>query len=217
VTRSRSAAVCAALAFLLACGEDRATPIRDEIAKLKKERVPAEQLETAAREAAESEASRDAAVAKADKDEAELAAERAELERLRAALQHEADRNAELRARLDAKNGPLAEAAAQTDGLEKKVAERRKRLGVLRDQAKALARALQPQDPAWAEARRLAALRDFAGDAESQLPSQPEVKALSRALAQSPPEREALVAALQHLAEVLDRAASEGAAPVAAK
>jgi chromosome segregation ATPase len=217
MTRSRSAAACAVLALLLACGEDRETPIREEIAKLKKERVPAEQLETATREATESEATRDAAVAKADKDEALLATERAELERLRGALQHEAERNAELRAQLEAKNAPLAEATAQTDGLEKRVAERRKRLGVLRDQARALAKALQPQDPAWAETRRLAALRDFAADAESQLPSSPEAKALSHALAQSPPERETLVTALQHLAETFDRAASDGAAPVTAK
>jgi DNA repair exonuclease SbcCD ATPase subunit len=217
MTRARSGAALLALALLLGCGEDRATPIRDEIAKLKKERVPADQLDTATVDAAGAEAARDAAVAKADRDEAELAAARAELERLRASLQHEVDRNAELRAQLDAKNGPLAEATAQTDALEKKVAERRKRLGVLRDQAKALARALQPQDPAWAEARRLGALRDFAGDAGSQLPAQPEVQALGRALAQSPPEREMLVTALQKLAEALDRAAEDSGAQAGAK
>jgi chromosome segregation ATPase len=217
MTRARRGAVLAVLALVLGCGEDRATPIRNEIAKLKKERVPAEQLETATREAAESESARDAAVAKADRDQAELATAHGELEQLRASLQHEADRNAELRAQLDAKNAPLAEASAQSDALEKKVAERRKRLGVLRDQAKALARALQPQDPAWAEARRLAALRDFGSDVESQLPSQPEVQALTRALAQSPPERETLVTALQNLAEALDRVAEQSATTAGAK
>jgi len=217
VTRARRVTALAALALLLGCGEDRATPIRAEIAKLKKERVPVEQLETATREAAESESARDGAVAKASRDEAELAAAHAELDRQRAALQHEADRNAELRAQLEAKSAPLAAAAAQADALEKKVAERRERLGVLRDQAKALAKALQPQDPAWAETRRLAALRDFAGDVAAQLPSEPAVQALSNALAQSPPERETLVSALQRLAEVLDRAADEGAAPGGAK
>jgi len=205
------------LALLLGCGEDRATPIRAEIAKLKKERVPSEQLATATKEAADSEGARDAAVAKAAKDDAELAAAHAELDRLQAALQREADRNAELRGELDAKNAPLAAAASQTDALEKKVAERRKRLGVLRDQAKALAKALQAQDPAWAETRRMAALRDYAEDVEMQLPSEPAVQALSSALGQSPPQREALVAALQQLTQVLGRAADEGAAPVAAK
>jgi len=217
VTGARRAVAYAALALLLGCGEDRATPIRAEIAKLKKERVPSEQLATATKEAADSEGARDAAVAKAAKDDAELAAAHAELDRLQAALQREADRNAELRGELDAKNAPLAAAASQTDALEKKVAERRKRLGVLRDQAKALAKALQAQDPAWAETRRMAALRDYAEDVEMQLPSEPAVQALSSALGQSPPQREALVAALQQLTQVLGRAADEGAAPVAAK
>ena len=211
------AVTLAALALLLGCGEDRATPVREEIAKLKKVRVPAEQLETATRDAADSESARDAAVAKADRDEADLAAAHAEADRLRAALQHEADRNGDLRAEIDGKTAPLAAAAAQTDALEKKVAERRKRLGVLRDQAKALAKALQPQDPAWAEARRLASLRGFADDVAMQLPAEPAVHALSDALAPTPPQREALVGALQRLAEVLDHAAEEGAAPVAAK
>ena len=217
MTGARRAVAYAALALLLGCGEDRATPIRAEIAKLKKERVPSEQLDTATTEAADSEGARDAAVAKAAKDDAELAAAHAELDRLQAALQREADRNAELRGELDAKNAPLAAAASQTDALEKKVAERRKRLGVLRDQAKALAKALQAQDPAWAETRRMAALRDYAEDVEMQLPSEPAVQALSSALGQSPPQREALVAALQQLTQVLGRAADEGAAPVAAK
>lgn len=217
MTGARRAVAYAALALLLGCGEDRATPIRAEIAKLKKERVPSEQLATATKEAADSEGARDAAVAKAAKDDAELAAAHAELDRLQAALQREADRNAELRGELDAKNAPLAAAASQTDALEKKVAERRKRLGVLRDQAKALAKALQAQDPAWAETRRMAALRDYAEDVEMQLPSEPAVQALSSALGQSPPQREALVAALQQLTQVLGRAADEGAAPVAAK
>jgi len=217
VTGARRAVAYAALALLLGCGEDRATPIRAEIAKLKKERVPSEQLATATKEAADSEGARDAAVAKAAKDDAELAAAHGELDRLQAALQREADRNAELRGELDAKNAPLAAAASQTDALEKKVAERRKRLGVLRDQAKALAKALQAQDPAWAETRRMAALRDYAEDVEMQLPSEPAVQALSSALGQSPPQREALVAALQQLTQVLGRAADEGAAPVAAK
>ena len=175
MTGARRAVAYAALALLLGCGEDRATPIRAEIAKLKKERVPSEQLATATKEAADSEGARDAAVAKAAKDDAELAAAHAELDRLQAALQREADRNAELRGELDAKNAPLAAAASQTDALEKKVAERRKRLGVLRDQAKALAKALQAQDPAWAETRRMAALRDYAEDVEMQLPSEPAV------------------------------------------
>ena len=217
MTGARRAVAYAALALLLGCGEDRATPIRAEIAKLKKERVPSEQLATATKEAADSEGARDAAVAKAAKDDAELAAAHAELDRLQAALQREADRNAELRGELDAKNAPLAAAASQTDAREKKVAERRKRLGVLRDQAKALAKALQAQDPAWAETRRMAALRDYAEDVEMQLPSEPAVQALSSALGQSPPQREALVAALQQLTQVLGRAADEGAAPVAAK
>ncbi|HXZ84608.1 MAG TPA: hypothetical protein VEI82_03870 [Myxococcota bacterium] len=217
MTRAQRAVALAALALALGCGEDRATPIRAEIAKLKKERVPAEQLEMATREAGESEATRDAAVEKAKRDEAELAGAHAEVDRLRAALQHEADRNAELRAQLEAKNAPLAAAAAQTDALEKKVAERRKRLGALRDQAKALARALQPQDPAWAETRRLAALRSFSDDVAAQLPTEPAVRALASALAQSPPQRDTLIGALQHLAEVLDHAAEEGLAPVAAK
>ena len=217
MTGARRAVAYAALALLLGCGEDRATPIRAEIANLKKERVPSEQLATATKEAADSEGARDAAVAKAAKDDAELAAAHAELDRLQAALQREADRNAELRGELDAKNAPLAAAASQTDALEKKVAERRKRLGVLRDQAKALAKALQAQDPAWAETRRMAALRDYAEDVEMQLPSEPAVQALSSALGQSPPQREALVAALQQLTQVLGRAADEGAAPVAAK
>ena len=189
MTGARRAVAYAALALLLGCGEDRATPIRAEIAKLKKERVPSEQLATATKEAADSEGARDAAVAKAAKDDAELAAAHAELDRLQAALQREADRNAELRGELDAKNAPLAAAASQTDALEKKVAERRKRLGVLRDQAKALAKALQAQDPAWAETRRMAALRDYAEDVEMQLPSEPAVQALSSALGQSPPPR----------------------------
>ena len=217
MTRARRAVTVAALALLLGCGEDRATPIREEIAKLKKQRVPAEQLETATREANESERARDAVVAKADRDEADLAAAHAEADSLRAALQHEADRNADLRAQIDAKTAPLAAAATQTDALEKKVAERRKRLGALRDQARALARALQPQDPAWAEARRLAALRGFADDVAMQLPAEPAVQALSDTLAQSPPRRELLVGALQHLAEVLDHAAEQGVAPVAGK
>jgi predicted nucleic acid-binding Zn-ribbon protein len=217
LTRARRAIAYAALALLVACGEDRATPIRAELAKLKKERVPTEQLDTAKREASESEATRDAAVEQVGRDEAQLAADRAELERLRAALQKESDRNADLRAQLQGRTEPLNAATAQSSALETKVAERRKRLGVLRDQAKALAKAMQPQDPAWAEARRLAALRDFDADVAAQLPAEPAVHALSSALDASPPDRLAIVRALQSLAETLDTAAQQGAAPTAAK
>ncbi|HTO52199.1 MAG TPA: hypothetical protein VMR50_02350 [Myxococcota bacterium] len=217
MTRARALTACAALALLFACGEDKVTPLKAELEKLKKERVPQEQLETAKREAAESEAMRDAAVAKATTDEASVESAKAELERLRNEMQRETDRNLELRKQIDENVDKTNASASGVEALDKQVAERRKRLGVLRDQAKALARALQPQDPAWAETRRLAALRDFAGDAESQLPSQPEVQALVRALAQSPPERETLVTVLQKLAEALDRVAEAGATEVGAK
>ncbi|HTO69262.1 MAG TPA: hypothetical protein VMR31_05320 [Myxococcota bacterium] len=211
MTLGRRALAFAALALLFACGEDRATPIRDEIAKLKKERVPAEQLEAATKDAADSEAARDAALAKADKDEADLAAAHGQVDALQAAMQRETDRNADLRAQLDAKVEPLNRANADTAALEAKVAERRKRLGTLRDQAKALAKAMHPQDPAWAEARRIAAVRDFGADVAAQLPGEPAVQGLSRALEASPPERSAVVAALGQLADALDRAAQSGA------
>jgi len=217
VTRARRAIAYAALALVFACGEDRATPIRDEIAKLKKERVPAEQLDSAKREASEAATARDAAVEQANRDEAQLAADRAELDRLRAALQRESDRNADLRAQLQGRTEPLNAATTQTSALEAKAAERRKRLGVLRDQAKALAKALQPQDPAWAEARRFAALRDFDAEVAAQLPGEPAVQRLSSALEASPPDRAALVAALQKLAEALDGATQEAMAPAASK
>lgn len=205
----------AALALLFACREDRVTPLREEIAKLKKERVPTEQLETAKREAAESEATRDAAVARASQDEATLAAAHAELDRMRAALQSESDRNAKLRAGLDARREPLATAASSVDALELRAAERRRQLGVLRDQAKSLARAMRPDDPAWAEKRRLGALAEFERNVAAQLPSSPEVHALASALAVAPPDPAAVTKSLNALAEALDRSASEGETPVA--
>ncbi|MFI5317400.1 MAG: hypothetical protein ACHQ6T_17000 [Myxococcota bacterium] len=215
MTRARRAASLSALALALACGEDRVTPLREELAKLKKERVPQEQLATAVREAGEAESARDAAVARANADEAALAAARAELDRARAALQRETDRNAQLRSDLDARREPLAAVASGVDALEARANERRRRLGVLRDQAKALARALRPEDPAWAEKRRLAALSDFERDVAAQLPEEPAVHALSSQLAAQPPDVAALAASLQSLAEVLDRSASQGAAPAA--
>jgi chromosome segregation ATPase len=217
MTRAARALSLCGLALLVGCGEDRVTPLREEIAKLKKERVPLEQRETAKREADEAEASRGAALARAAEDEAALAAARGELDRSRAALQRETDRNAALRADLDARREPLAAVASGVEGLETRAAERRRRLGVLRDQANALARALRPDDPAWAEKRRLAALTDFERELAAQLPDEPAVRALSVRLAATPPDVVALAASLQALADLLDRDAAGAPAAAAGK
>ena len=215
MSSARRVIALGALALLFACREDRVTPLRDEIAKLKKERVPTEQRETAKREAAEAESARDAAVARASQDEAALSAAHAELDRMRAALQRESDRNAKLRADLDARREPLTSVASSVDALELRAAERRRQLGVLRDQAKSLARAMRPDDPAWAEKRRLAALAEFERNVAAQLPSSPEVHALAGILAATPPDPAAITKSLNALAEALDRSASEGESPVA--
>src|SRR5262249_22505491 len=94
--------------------------------------------------------------------------------------------------------------------------ERRRYLTTLRDQAKALARALGPEDPAWADKRRLAAVGDFERAVKEQLPAEPEVQALGRQLGARPPDKSALVASLQSLAALLDRRAGEAMAPAAA-
>jgi chromosome segregation ATPase len=216
LTRARCTGSLAILALLLACGEDRVTPLREEIAKLKKERVSSEQLETGKREADEAEKTRDAAVAQADADESAVAAQRAELDRQRAALRREVDRNAELRAAIDAREQPLADVSSGVNELEIRANERRRYLGVLRDQAKALARALTPEDPAWAEKRRLSAVADFDRALAEQLPAEPEVRDLGRELRAVPPDKTALVAALQSVAALLDRRAGEAAPPAAA-
>ncbi|HTO05723.1 MAG TPA: hypothetical protein VMR86_01595 [Myxococcota bacterium] len=214
MTRRAGALVLALL--LLGCGEDKVTPLREEIAKLKKERVPAEQLETAKKEAGEAETSRDAALARADADEAGIAAQRAELERLRGALQHEVDRNTELRAAIDARQQPLANAVSGVNDLEVRANERRRYLTTLRDQAKALAKALTPEDPAWADKRRLAAVGDFERALREQLPGEPQVQDLGRQLVATPPDKAALVASLQSVAELLDRRVGEAASAAAA-
>ena len=207
MTRLRPLASAALLLLLLGCGEDRVTPLKEEIAKLKKERVPQEQLETAKREAAEAQVTRDAAVARAAEDEQAVEAARAELERLRAALQHEVDRNVELRADIDARLEPLNKAGAAVDALQAQVTERRTHLDVLRDQAKALARAMRPDDPAWAEKRRLQAIADFAREAATQLPNDAAIRALSTALEAPQPDPAALVKSLQAVADSIDHIA----------
>lgn len=200
----------APLALALACGEDKVTPLRDEIAKLKKERVPVEQLETARKEAAESEAARDAAVVRAGEAEAALAKAKVELERQRAALDHEAERNAEIRRQIDDQREPLAAASASLDALEVQATERRRKLTVLRDQARALGSAMHPGDPEWAAARRLTALRDFERAVRAQLPGESAVAALSKALAADPIQNDAVATALRGVADELDRLAQSG-------
>jgi hypothetical protein len=157
-----------ALALRLAWGDDKGTPLKAEVAKLKKERVPQEQLETAKREAAEAEATRDAAVAKAGQDEAAVSEAKAELERQRAALQHETDRNLELRKEIDAHVDSTNAAISSLEGVEAQATERRRQLTVLRDQAKPLAKAMRPDDPSGPKQRGSRSV-DFARTTRAQL------------------------------------------------
>jgi chromosome segregation ATPase len=192
-------------ALLIACSDDRAQALHAEITKLKGERVPKAQLETGHREADEAEAAREAAVAGAHEAESAAAAASAEAQKLRGELDHEAARNAELRGALDAQSEPLAQLGAKVDALDARAVERGRHLALLRDQALALAAALRPDDPAWAEERRLAAVRDFERKLRGELPNEPAVGELARALDAQPSQPQQLEVALRTLAALLDR------------
>jgi chromosome segregation ATPase len=213
----RGLALALAALFVVACGEDRATPLKAEIAKLKKERVPVDQLHTAEKEADEGEAQRTEALAKADRDEAAVTASKAELERLRAGLQSETDRNAALRAELDARVDANNTEATALDAAETRAGERRRELDTLRDQAKALIKQMRPGDPEWAMLRRYAVITDYSHRASAQLESEPAVIALAALVRQEHAAPADLLQALQAVADTCDAKARQSETAAAAK
>jgi chromosome segregation ATPase len=141
--------------LVLGCGPDRAAELRQEIAKLEQDRVPLDALEKATHEADAAEADAAARVREADEARAELAKLEAEAKRTAEAFARQVATNEALRAKIDDTTQHIAAARAQEADLAARVAREQEQAGYLRDQAQTLAQQVRPDDPDWANARRI--------------------------------------------------------------
>jgi len=201
---------CALLAIVpLGCRNERAEALQAELAKLKEERV-----ETAAVEKARADADAEASAIAAARSELEavrtdLAAREAERDRLRGAIEAEAQRAEHLQAEIAAVGARAIAAAQRGQELDADLARVRTRAAWAHDQADVLAREIRPGDPAWATARRLGALADFAGRLAQEYPGDPTVVAIAHeAVRAEQPTRAQAEAAAAQAAALRDRFAS---------
>ena len=197
--------------FALACTNERAESLRAEIEKAKKERVEVTVVEKAKQESAEAEAALAAsrtALEQARADEAKLETER---DGQRGALAAEVARNERLRAEIEAIAQRAQAQAARGQDLDAEIAKVKARASWVRDQADVLAREIRPEDPAWATARRLEALREFVAGVASEYPDDPLVADLARAPIRAvlaPPTPDQARAAAEQAAKLRDRFAA---------
>jgi septal ring factor EnvC (AmiA/AmiB activator) len=168
-----------AAGLALGCGPDRAAELHQEIAKLEQERVPVDALEKAKQEADAAERDLAARAEEQGEARAELSKLEAEARRTAEAFDREVARNAELRSKIDDASQRTAAARKRDEELVAEVARERERAGYLRDRAETLARQMRPDDPGWANARRVGNLSQLLAEAARTYPDDPVLARLA--------------------------------------
>lgn len=165
---------------LLACENEREVALRAEIAREAEARVEIAAIEKARAEA--DEAAVLLAEGRASLDHARAALSKLESERdaARLAFESEVARSGALQAQVQDVVTSAQQAAEQGRRLDAKIEEVRLRATWARDQAASLAREIRVDDPAWATARRLDALAEFADRVAAEYPGDVELAALAR-------------------------------------
>ena len=168
------------LAILAAgCAPDRAPELRKEIAKLEEERSPSEAVEKAKADADAAEAQLAARNQEREQARAALSGLEADVQRAKEAIDREVQRNEDLRSQVDEAGQRALAASKRSEELVAQIAQERARAGYLRDRAETLARELRPEDPDWANARRVQGLSQLLAEAVRTYPDDPVLEELA--------------------------------------
>jgi DNA-directed RNA polymerase beta subunit len=162
------------------CAPDRAPELRKEIAKLQEERSPVEAVEKAKADADAAEAQLAARNQELEQARAALSGVEADVQRAKKAIDREVQRNEELRSQVDEAGQRTLAASKRSAELVAQIAQERARADYLRDRAETLARELRPDDPDWANARRVEGLSQLLAEAVRTYPDDPVLEELAQ-------------------------------------
>ena len=160
------------------CAPDRAPELRKEIAKLTDERSPTDAVDKAKADAEAAEAQLAARNQELEQARAAVSRFEAEVTRASADLDHEVQRNQDLRTRIDEAGQQTIAASKRSAELVAQIAQERDRARYLRDRAETFARELRPADPDWATERRVLGLSQLLAEAVRTYPDDPVLAAL---------------------------------------
>ncbi|HXK21505.1 MAG TPA: hypothetical protein VMS55_02390 [Myxococcota bacterium] len=155
------------------CAPDRAPELRKEIAKLEEERSPTDAVEKAKADADAAEAQLAARNQELEQARAALSGFEADVKRTSAALDEEVQRNQDLRSQIDEAGQRALAASKRSEELVAQIAQERARAGYLRDRAETLAHELRPEDPDWANQRRVLGLSQLLAETVRTYPDDP--------------------------------------------